>query len=430
MSPQENNMAVLGQIVKHIPKKLIDRLKNKYQIQTRSFSATSHVVTMLYAQLSHALSLNDIQDCLRFHKGYLTQIRDCTPPSRNGLAHANATRDARMAEELFWTVFNDLKERYPDFLKGNRQYPGYPWRFKRSIHVVDSSTIQLIAKCMNWAKYREQKAAAKMHLDLDLRSFLPNFAIVKSAKDSDPKTAWELCAPIRAGEIVVFDKAYVDFAHLWHLDQRGVIWITRSKENLCFEVVGQQLSEEEIQQAKHMREHKIFMGQQPIVLSDCRIKLTSENTSGKYPSELRKVDACVLINGEPHEMSFITNNMKWSPYSICELYAGRWGIEVFFKEIKQTLQLADFLGTSENAIRWQIWTALLAYLLLRFIGWLSEWTESFRRLYTLIKGLLWSRRTISEILKLILGEDESRPPPVKLTAVQLQFDFGDAFAQN
>ena len=368
MSSQENNMAVLGQIVKHIPKKLIDRLKNKYQIQTRSFSATSHVVTMLYAQLSHALSLNDIQDCLRFHKGYLTQIRDCTPPSRNGLAHANATRDARMAEELFRTVFNDLKERYPDFLKGNRQYPGYPWRFKRSIHVVDSSTIQLIAKCMNWAKYREQKAAAKMHLDLDLRSFLPNFAIVKSAKDSDPKTAWELCAPIRAGEIVVFDKAYVDFAHLWHLDQRGVIWITRSKENLCFEVVGQQLSEEEIQQAKHMREHKIFMGQQPIVLSDCRIKLTSENTSGKYPAELRKVDACVQLNGEPHEMSFITNNMKWSPYSICELYAGRWGIEVFFKEIKQTLQLADFLGTGENAIKWQIWTALLAYLLLRFIG--------------------------------------------------------------
>lgn len=269
-----------------------------------------------------------------------------------------------------------------------------------------------------------------MHLDLDLRSFLPNFAIVKSAKDSDPKTAWELCAPIRTGEIVVFDKAYVDFAHLWHLDQRGVFWITRSKENFCFEVVGQQLSEEEIQQAKHMREHKIFMGQQPIVLSDCRIKLTSENTSGKYPAELRKVDACVLINGEPHEMSFITNNMKWSPYSICELYAGRWGIEVFFKEIKQTLQLADFLGTSENAIRWQIWTALLAYLLLRFIGWLSEWTESFRRLYTLIKGLLWSRRTIAEILKLILGEDESRPPPVKLTAVQLQFDFGDASAQN
>jgi len=91
MNPQEHNMAVLGQIVKHIPKKLIEKLKNRYKIQTRTFSATSHVVAMLYAQLSHALSLNDICDCLRFHSGYLSQIRDCVPPSRNGLAHANST---------------------------------------------------------------------------------------------------------------------------------------------------------------------------------------------------------------------------------------------------------------------------------------------------------------------------------------------------
>ncbi len=402
MSPQGSNMAVLDQIVKHIPKKLIEKLRSKYKIQTRSFSATSHVVSMLYAQLSHALSLNDICDSLRFHKGYLAQIRDCVPPSRNGLSHANATRDARMAEELFWSVFKDIQERYPSFLGTVRKYPGMPWRFKRGIHVVDSTTIQLIAKCMNWAKYREQKAAAKMHLDLDLRSFLLNFAIVKSAKDSAPKTAWELCAPIRSGEIVVFDKAYVDFVHLNHLNKRSVFRVTRSKENLCFEVMGQQLSEEEIQQANHMRKHKIFMGQQPVVYSDCRIKLVLEHTSEKYPAELRKVDACVQINDVPHEMSFITNNMEWSPYSVCELYAARWGIEVFFKEIKQTLQLADFLGTSENAIKWQIWTALLAYLLLRFIGWLSEWKESFRRLYTLVKGMIWSRRTISEVLKLIL----------------------------
>ena len=102
MSSQEHNMAVLGQIVKHIPAKLIEKLKVKYRIQTRSFSETSHVVAMLFAQLSHALSLNDICDCLRFHKGYLAQIRDCVPPSRNGLAHANATRNAALAEELFW----------------------------------------------------------------------------------------------------------------------------------------------------------------------------------------------------------------------------------------------------------------------------------------------------------------------------------------
>ncbi len=115
-------MAVLGQIVKHIPKKLIEKLRNKYKIQTRSFSATSHVVSMLYAQLSHALSLNDICDSLQFHKGYLAQIRDCVPPSRNGLSHANATRDAQMSEELFWSVFKEIQDRCSSFLGTVRKY--------------------------------------------------------------------------------------------------------------------------------------------------------------------------------------------------------------------------------------------------------------------------------------------------------------------
>ena len=171
MGSPEHNLAVLGRIVKHIPKKLIEKLRRKYKIQTRNFSATSHVVPMLYAQLSHALSLNDICDCLRFHAGYPAQIRDSVPPGRNGLSHANATRDAKMAEELFWTTFDDIKAKYPGFISGGRHYPGLPWRFKRPIHIVDSTTIKLIAKCMNWAKHREQKAAAKMHLDLDAKVF-------------------------------------------------------------------------------------------------------------------------------------------------------------------------------------------------------------------------------------------------------------------
>ena len=103
----------------------------------------------------------------------------------------------------------------------------------------------------------------------------------------------------------------------------------------------------------------------------------------KYPEELRLVKAVVLVNGNPYEMQFITNNLDWSAYSICDLYLARWGIEVFFKEIKQTLQLADFLGTSENAIKWQIWTALLAYLLLRLVGWIAEWKHCLCRLYLL-----------------------------------------------
>ena len=234
---------------------------------------------------------------------------------------------------------------------------------------------------MNWAKHREQKAAAKMHLDLDLKSFLPNFAIVNRAKDSDPKMAWVLCEPVRSGEIVVFDKAYVNFAHLHHLHQRGVTWVTRAEDNMCFEIMGQQLSEEEIQQARHMYEAGFFMGQQPIVLRDCRIRLTKENSCAKYPDEFRMIEACVLQDGKLCLMQFITNQFEWSAYSICDLYLARWEIEVFFKENKQTLQLAGFLGTSENAIKWQIWTALLTYLLLRLNAWLGAWKRSFRRFF-------------------------------------------------
>ena len=131
---------------------------------------------------------------------------------------------------------------------------------------------------------------------------------------------------------------------------------------MCFDVVGQQLSEEEIQQSRHMYEAGIFVGQQPIVLSDCRRRPAKETSREKYPDEFRMITACGLQDGKPCLMQFISNQFEWSAYSISELYLARGGIEVFFKEIKRTLQLADFLETSENAIKWQIWTAALQVL--------------------------------------------------------------------
>ena len=207
-----------------------------------------------------------------------------------------------------------------------------PKRFKRIIHVVDSTTIQLIANCLDWAKHRRRKAAAKMHLRLDLHSFLPNFILVKSADTHDSTEAPELCAGVNAGEIVVFDKAYVDFNHLWKLFQRGVFWITRAKDNMKYEVVGQH-SDSKLN-----------------ILRDVVIRLTGQRTSVRYPETLRLVEAMVEVDGKLKRMTFITDNFTWAASSICDLYKARWAIEVFFKEIKQTLQLADFLGTSENAI--------------------------------------------------------------------------------
>jgi hypothetical protein len=311
----------------------------------------------------------------------LTTARAATAPSRNGLSHANRERNADMAEALFWQTLQSLQTQSPTFGMG-RQYVGLPRRFRRLINVVDSTTIQLMANCLDWAKHRRRKAAAKCHMRLDLQTFLPRFAVVKAANSHDATEAWAVCAGIQAGEIVVFDKAYVDFAHLHELDGRGVFWVSRAKANMQYDVVA---------------EHSAPKGR---ILRDERIRLTGVKTAGRYPVELRRVEALVEINGTDKVLVFITNNLDWAASSICDLYKSRWGIEVFFKQLKQTLQLADFLGHSENAVRWQIWTALLTYVLLRYLSYHSKWSGSFARLFTALRGVLWSRYAIASLLDL------------------------------
>ena len=172
----------------------------------RTFRAWSHVVALLHAQLTHAIGLNDTCDALHHHVGWLARIRGATPPSRNGFSHANKHRDAARAEKLFWSVQAHLQSLQPAFGSG-RRFRGLTGRFKRVIHVVDSTTIALVANCLDWAKHRRRKAAAKCHLRLDLHSLLPRFAIVDTAGDNDNARAREVCAGIRAGEIVLFDRA-------------------------------------------------------------------------------------------------------------------------------------------------------------------------------------------------------------------------------
>lgn len=346
----------------------------------RTFSAWSHVVALLYAQLTHAIGLNDVCDALRHHVGWLARIRGATAPSRNGLSHAGKHRDATMAEQLFWRVLEHLQSVQPAFGTG-RRFRGLTGRFKRIIHVVDSTTIQLIASCLDWAKHRRRKAAAKCHLRLDLHSLLPRFAIVDTARDNDNVRAREVCAGIRAGEIVIFDRAYVDFAHLFGLLVRGVFWVTRTKENLKFRVVKKRL-------------------RRPAgkILRDDEVVLTNPQSRGEYPNRMRRVTALVELDGKETVMEFLTNNFEWAPATVADLYRCRWQIEVFFKQIKQTLQLCDFMGHSANAVRWQVWTALLLYVLLRFQAFLHSWPHSFTRLFTLLRGVVWDRFDLSVLL--------------------------------
>ena len=225
---------------------------------------------------------------------------------------------------------------------------------------------------MDWAKHRRRKAAAKCHMQLNLQTFLPQFAIVKNASTHDSTEAYQLCNNLKSGEIAVFDKAYVDFKHLAELDKRGIFWVTRAKDNMAYRVAAQ---------------HNEPKGN---IISDVLVELETPKSRDAYHDLIRIITADVEIDGKKKRLSFITNNMNWAPGSICDLYKCRWGVEVFFKQIKQTLQLADFVGHSQNAILWQVWMALLAYVLIRFVGYLGKWQGTFRRLFTLLRGVMFS----------------------------------------
>ena len=387
--PQGKHPTIIKQVCELIPPHLTAKLAREHGVKSRKITPWSHVVAMVFGQLIHALGLNDICDALRHHIGFLKSIRGAKPPSRNGLSHANKKRPAAMAEDLFWSMMQHLQASNPKF--GRLRYSRYPSRFKRAIHAVDSSTIALVANCIDWAKHRRRKAAAKLHLRLSLRSYLPAFAIIDTAKHNDNKRARELCAGLKEGEIVVFDKAYVDFAHLFDLTKRCIFWVSRQKANLKIRCVK-----------------KLLKRPAGKILGDELVVVSNRDSKAKYPKRFRRVTALVEIEGEEMEMTFLTNNLEWAASSIAELYRCRWGIEAFFKQLKQTMQLCSFVGQSRNAIQWQVWMALLTYILLRYLAILSSWPHTFTRIYTVIRGVLWSKLDLLRLLALY-GTAKPRP---------------------
>jgi len=297
--PAKSKVAVLAQVCKLIPIGLVPKLAHKYGIdkQARSFSPWSHVVALLYAQLTHAFGLNDVCDALRIHG---------------------------------------------------------------------------------------RKLAAKLHLRLDLQSFLPGYAIIEEASHHDDTRAPALCANLKDGEIALFDKAYINFRHLFNLHQRGVFWVTRAKDNMSYRV-------------RKKLQHKRKPGSK--IIRDDLVILTTAKSKEQYPEKLRRVEMLVEIDGKEIVMVFITNNTKWAATSVGALYQARWGIEVFFKQIKQTLKVCDFLGHSKHAIRWQLWSALLVYILLRYQSQLVGWSHSFIRLFAMVRGVTWSLLDLTLLLK-------------------------------
>src|SRR5262245_1650494 len=301
--PSHSKFSVLRQLCNWIPTQLVPQLARECGLEkkARTFSLWSQCVALLYAQLTHALGLNDVCDALHLHSGALSALRGASPPSRNNFSYANKHRDACLAQQLFWSVLEHLQSLRPDFGRG-RPF-GLARRFKRVIHLVDATTIQLVASCLDWARHRRRKAAAKCHLRLDLQSFLPRFAIIDSARRHDSQHARELCAGIRAGEIVIFDKAYLDFGHLHQLNERGVFWVTRAKDDLRARMIKR------LPQNKDKR-----------IRRDELVELKVYVSHRDYPQPLRRIVAMVEVDGQEVEMVFLTNNLQWSARTVADLY--------------------------------------------------------------------------------------------------------------
>ncbi len=379
--PTGSRFTILNQLCNLIPPHLVAKLARETGVEkkARTFTPWSHVVALLYAQLTHSLGLNDVCDALQLHSGPLSALRAARAPYKNTFSHANRIRDPKLGERLFYSMLEHLGKLQPGF--GGQHQPRFVFRFKRIMHVVDSTTIALMARSLDWARHRRRKAAAKCHVRLDLQTFLPRCAIVDTAAVQDCCRARELCAAVAPGEIVVFDKAYVDFSHLADLSMREVFWVTRARDDLRYRIV-----------------RRLQQGRAGNILRDDEIQWRLLDSRKDYPENLRRVSALVEVEGEEREMVFLTNNFSWSAQTIADLYRCRWQIEKFFKELKQTLQLADFLGHSEGAVKWQVWTALLTYLLLRFCAWLSQWSHSFTRLFALLRSALWQKLELRSLL--------------------------------
>lgn len=370
-----SKITVLGQLCKLIPTHVVGSLAKEHgaEKKSRTFSYWSHVVALIYAKIGHAFGLNDLCDALQMHSGPLSAIRGATPPHRNTLSHANRERPSEIAEGLFWKTLEHLRQQSPGFT--GRRLSGRLRKFKAAIHLMDSTTIELAAHCMPWAQHRRRKAAAKAHVRLDFQSLLPGYVVVDTARQSDASRARELCAGLKAGEIAVFDRAYVDLKHLKDLSDRGVVWVTRWKEGLVYDLV----------EVKEVPTNGKILADEWVVLNN--------------GLSARRIRALVEVDGQEREMVFLTNQLEWAASTVVALYKARWEIEVFFKQLKQTLKLCDLIGYSANGIRWQIWIALLVHMLVRYLAWAHGWSHSFVRLFALVRSQLWQTLDFPEMMK-------------------------------
>ncbi len=267
------------------------------------------------------------------------------------------------------------------------------FRFKHPLLSLDSTTIPLCLSMFEWAKYVRTKGAVKLHLVLDNQGFLPQYAVLSEGKQADVRVARQM--EFQPGTMLVFDRGYED--HNWwrELTAGGVDFVTRLKDSTGYTIIEE----------RPVREGSGIIRDEVIVLD-------SEKGPDKL-MRLRRIEA--WLEDKQETIAFVTNNLKLAASTIAAIYRDRWQIELFFKAIKQSLRIKTFIGTSENAVRTQIWTALISMLLLRYLHVRSTWRWSFSNMLALLRQQIFVYRDLWQLL------DQPSQPPVELGEVQLGF---------
>src|SRR5512143_1782654 len=359
----------------------------KAERHARGFTCWGQFVAMLFCQLGRAHSLREITGGLRSCEGKLKHLGITAPP-RSTLAYANEHRPY----ELYGQVFLQLFERCRVQVVGKRKF-----RFKNKLISMDSSTIDLCLEMFDWAKFRQTKGAIKLHLLLDHDGYLPCFAIITEGTVSDVKVARQF--HFDPGTIVVDDRGYNDYALFGRWTAEGASFVTRMKENALYEVVG----EKKVPQNRN-------------ILKDEMIELRGPKAIEKCPYPLRRIE---VYDPETEQvLVFLTNNLNLGATTIAAIYKERWQIEIFFKALKQNLKIKTFVGTSANAVKIQIWTALIAMLILRFLQLRSKFNWSLSNLVALLRMNLFTHRDLWAWLN-----KPYETPPIPYEPEQLQFCF-------
>jgi diacylglycerol kinase len=382
-------MSLFNQLLRHFPSLEFAALVKKHSAEraAKGFSCRAQLVAMLFCQLAHADSLREICNGLACCLGKLVHLGIDVAPSKSTLSYANKHRPAKLYEELFYTALARFRDEKGLGLRKQK------FRFKNKLLSLDSTTISLCLEMFPWAKFRQAKGGVKAHVLLDHDDYLPSYVLITEARRSDVKMADSF--PLNPGSIVAMDRGYSDYALYGRWTDRGIYFVTRLKDNARYEVLDS--------------------GPLPAnrnILADDLIQFTGDKAQKDCPYPLRRVVVWDAVGDR--EIVLLTNLLEFGPTTIAAIYKDRWEIELFFKALKQNLKVKSFVGTSENALRIQIWTALIAILLLKWVHHLSKAKWSLSNLASMLRLNLFTYRDLGAWLDNPFGT-----PPILPESQQL-----------